>query len=133
MQVVRTQKRGIHTLFWKKLVLSILVKIDKSKKELFWTTKSTFYPYEHHYVSPFPTLKTIFKFLKWRFFAFFSQKILKNWLFFVLKWYWHHFWPINILGFGLFEKEPQRYKIYLNWTTHFNCIKHSLPEIVTSY
>ena len=53
----------------------------------------------------------------------FAQNILHMKLVY-LKCYWHHFLPINILV--LFEnylkRTTQRYKIYLNWTTHSNFI-----------
>ena len=52
--------------------------------------KSTFCPFEHPYDSPLPTLRKFLKFLKLRFFAFFSKKnqhfyfflhvLVKKWL-----------------------------------------------------
>ena len=59
---------------------------SKSKKNYFGRRKSTFFPYEHHYDSPIPTLRKILKFLKSRFFAFFSKK---NTFFFFTFFSWN--------------------------------------------
>ncbi len=57
------------------------ISLQNRKKNYFGQRKSTIFLYEHHYDSPLPTLRKILKFLKWRFFAFFSKKI-KNFIIF---------------------------------------------------
>ena len=79
------------------------------KKNYFGRKKSTFCPDEHHYDSPLPTLRKILKFLKWRFFAFFSKKIKKKFVFHLFSWNMVSIVKVEIFGFLPFSNWPDFY------------------------
>ena len=67
----QAQRTGFHKNFRQNFIYFF----QNRKKKLFRAQKSTFCPYEHHYdYYPLRTLGKIMKFLKWRCFAFFSNK-----------------------------------------------------------
>ena len=113
--------------FWKFFIFFFIIFFFKNREKYFGQKKSTFCPYEHPYDSPLSTLRKILKFLKWRFFTFFSKKKSKILFFF-------HFFNLNMVS--IVEVEICGFLPFSNWPDFdqkWSKICHFGPQMGQNY
>ena len=94
--------------FWKKIIFFNFFFFFKIEKNIFWVKKINFFllwpPLRR---LSLPTPRKILKFIKWRFFAFFSRKKLKFLFFFhFFSWNMVSIVEVEIFGFLPFSNWP---------------------------